>query len=155
MKDELNIVWLKRDLRTFDHIPLHEAEKLKNYIIIYLFEPSLISAPDFSERHQQFIYHSILDINHFLKDYNREVKVFSGDAPEIFKYLIDEYNINKVLSYQESGTLKTWNRDKSVYKLLKSNNINWIEYENQSIIRGATDRIGWDKNGIHTQILKL
>ena len=71
MKNELNIVWLKRDLRTFDHTPLHEAEKLKNdYMIIYLFEPSLIKAPDFSERHQQFIYHSILDINHFLKDYN-------------------------------------------------------------------------------------
>ena len=82
--------------------------------------------PDFSERHQQFIYHSILDINHFLKDYNREVKIFNNDALEIFKYLIAKYKINKVLSYQESGTLKTWDRDKSVSKLLKSNNIKWL-----------------------------
>ena len=87
----------------------------------------------------------ILDLNHFLKDYNREVKIFNEDALEIFKYLIAKYKLNKVLSYQESGTLKTWSRDKSVSKLLKSNNIKWIEYENQSIIRGATNRIGWDK----------
>ena len=146
MNNKINIVWLKRDLRTYDHIPLHEVEKLKNdYIIIYLFEPSLIKARDFSERHQQFIYHSILDINNFLEDYNREVKIFEGEAPEIFKYLICNYKINKVLSYQESGTLKTWNRDKIIHKLLKSNNIEWIEYENQSIIRGATNRKGWDK----------
>ena len=146
MKNELNIVWLKRDLRTYDHEPLNEAEKLKDdYVIIYLFEPSLMNEPDFSERHQQFIYHSILDLNHFLKDYNREVKIFNEDALEIFKYLIAKYKLNKVLSYQESGTLKTWSRDKSVSKLLKSNNIKWIEFENQSIIRGATNRIGWDK----------
>ena len=146
MMNELNIVWLKRDLRTYDHAPLYEAEKLKDdYVIIYLFEPSLMKEPDFSERHQQFIYHSILDINHFLKKYNREVKIYNNDALKIFKYLISRYKINKVLSYQESGTLKTWNRDKSVSKLLKSNNIKWIEFENQSIIRGATNRIGWDK----------
>ena len=40
MMNELNIVWLKRDLRTYDHVPLYEAEKLKDdYVIIYLFEP--------------------------------------------------------------------------------------------------------------------
>ena len=64
MKKNLNIVWLKRDLRTFDHEPLHEAENLKiDYIIIYLFEPVLMNEPDCSKRHQQFVYHSILDIN--------------------------------------------------------------------------------------------
>ena len=30
MKKDLNIVWLKRDLRTIDHEPLFEAEKLKD-----------------------------------------------------------------------------------------------------------------------------
>ena len=29
MKKNLNIVWLKRDLRTFDHEPLHEASNDK------------------------------------------------------------------------------------------------------------------------------
>ena len=130
MKKEINIVWLKRDLRTYDHLPLNEAEKLKiDYEIIYLFEPDIMKEPDYSERHQQFIYHSILDINKSLKKYNREVKVFNVDATELFSYLISNYNINSVLSYQESGTQKTWNRDKKISALLKSNNVKWIEFE--------------------------
>ena len=60
MKKEINIVWLKRDLRTYDHLPLYEAEKLMiDYQIIYLFEPTIMKEPDYSERHQQFIYHSL------------------------------------------------------------------------------------------------
>ena len=47
MKKEINIVWLKRDLRTYDHLPLNEAEKLKiDYEIIYLFEPNIMKEPD-------------------------------------------------------------------------------------------------------------
>ena len=59
--------------------------------------------------------------------------------------MISKYNIKNVLSYQESGTLKTWDRDKCIRKLFKSNNVKWIEFKNQGIIRGASNRIGWDK----------
>ena len=64
MCKKLNIVWLKRDLRTSDHEPLFEAEKSDlNYVIIYLFEPKQMAHSDYSIRHQQYIYHSILAIN--------------------------------------------------------------------------------------------
>ncbi|MGB5584544.1 MAG: deoxyribodipyrimidine photo-lyase, partial [Gammaproteobacteria bacterium] len=41
MLDEpVNIVWLKRDLRTLDHAVLDAAEKVcQPYLIIYVFEP--------------------------------------------------------------------------------------------------------------------
>ena len=43
MKKVLNIVWLKRDLRTQDHLPLAYAENAaEDYIIIYIFEPSAL-----------------------------------------------------------------------------------------------------------------
>ena len=62
MTEKINIVWLKRDLRISDHQPLKEAENLGlNYIIIYCFEPTQISHFDYSLRHQQFIFQSILD----------------------------------------------------------------------------------------------
>ena len=42
----VNIVWLKRDLRSQDHAPLLKAECAGiPYIIIYLFEPSRIDYP--------------------------------------------------------------------------------------------------------------
>ena len=67
-KEPVNIVWLKRDLRSQDHEPLANAEKESiPYRIIYLFEPSIINYADTSLRHLQFIYYSILAINKKLK----------------------------------------------------------------------------------------
>ena len=62
--EPINIVWLKRDLRTQDHAPLQAAEDAGiPYLIIYLFEPTLLKHPDTHERHLQFIYHSIEEMN--------------------------------------------------------------------------------------------
>jgi deoxyribodipyrimidine photo-lyase len=67
-KMPLNIVWLKRDLRLNDHRPLYEAEQASiPYMVIYLFEPEIIAHSDTSQRHLQFVYHSILEMNTFLK----------------------------------------------------------------------------------------
>ena len=113
MSEKINIVWLKRDLRTYDHKPLHEAERLGlNYFIVYLFEPSLINQLECSKRHQQFIYHSIVCMNKALSSFNRKVYIFNAEATDFFDYIVKKFNINSVLSYQESGTLKSWNRDK-------------------------------------------
>ena len=147
MSENLNIVWLKRDLRTFDHLPLFKAEELKqDYIIIYLFEPDQIKHPDYSLRHQQFIYHSIIAMNKTLKTYNREVHIFYENAENVFKYLTSKYSIKNVFSFQESGTNNSWLRDKKVNKFLAEKNIKWTEFENQAVIRGSKNRLGWDKN---------
>ena len=147
MSENLNIVWLKRDLRTIDHLPLFKAEELKqDYIIIYLFEPDQMNHPDFSLRHQQFIYHSIIAMNKTLKTYNREVHVFYENAKNVFKYLTSKYSVKNVFSYQESGTNNSWLRDKKVNKFLAEKNIKWTEFENQAVIRGSKNRLGWDKN---------
>jgi len=147
MRKKLNIVWLKRDLRTCDHEPLFEAEKSDlNYIIIYLFEPKQMAHYDYSIRHQQFIYHSILEINKSLLKYNRKVHIFNTDADILFNYLATKYNIDTIFSYKESGTQLSWNRDKRIAKNLKKLNIKWKEFDYQGVIRGSKNRIGWDKN---------
>jgi deoxyribodipyrimidine photo-lyase len=41
-KKRVNVVWLKRDLRTTDHQPLQMAESDElPYLVIFLFEPGL------------------------------------------------------------------------------------------------------------------
>ena len=68
-KQPLNIVWLKRDLRSQDHAPLLKAECAGiPYIIIYLFEPSRIEYPDTGPRHLQFVYHSISTLDKVLNN---------------------------------------------------------------------------------------
>ena len=147
MSKNLNIVWLKRDLRSFDHCPLFQAEQLvQDYIIIYLFEPNQMNHLDYSLRHQQFIYQSIKAMNKILKTHNREVHIFHANADTVFEYLTLKYNIQNIFSYQETGTNNSWKRDKKVSKILTERKVNWIESENQGVIRGSKNRKGWDKH---------
>lgn len=144
---KLNIVWLKRDLRTSDHEPFFHAENHENdYIAIYIFEPKLLSHPDSSLRHQQFIYHSILDMNASLQPFNRHIHAFYANADEVFSYLTKAYSVAKIFSYQESGIKVSWERDKRVAEILKNNGVEWCEFENQSVKRGVNNRVGWDKD---------
>jgi len=114
-REAINIVWLKRDLRLQDHEPLHRAEQDGiPYFIIYLFEPSVIYYPDTSVRHLQFVYHAIKSLNKRLKNYNRTIEVFYGEAIDVFTFLTKTYTIQQLLSYQESGTKTTWKRDKQI-----------------------------------------
>ena len=140
-----NIVWLKRDLRSQDHAPLLQAEQDKTpYLIMYLFEPSLIAHPDTSPRHLQFIYHSILSLNKTLAPFNRKVELFYGEALDVFEYLVRQFDLKKIFSHQESGTQLTWNRDKKVASFCKQESISWMESQRDGIIRGIKNRDNWN-----------
>ena len=146
MTKRLNLVWLKRDLRLRDHSPLQEAEKRdEDYIIIYIFEPSCISNPDSSLRHQQFIYHSLQEMNGKLAPFNRKVIIFHTEASIAFSYLIGQYKLGNIFSYQESGIQRTWDRDKQVGQLLKKHGIFWKEFQKNAVVRGIKNRKNWDK----------
>ena len=49
IRNHINLVWLKRDIRTLDHEPIFNAEKKNEpYLIIYIFDKKIIDCPDFS-----------------------------------------------------------------------------------------------------------
>ena len=63
MRNTINIVWFKKDLRLTDHAPLAEAVKTgMPVLLLHFFEPSLMAATDSDERHWRFIYESIEEI---------------------------------------------------------------------------------------------
>jgi len=146
MKERRNIVWLKRDLRVQDHAPFSHAESTKeDYIPIYIFEPSALSYPDSALRHQQFIYHSIIDMNARLEAFRRSVIVFYAEALDVFTFLCEHFSIATVFSYQESGIRQTWHRDRQVAQLLQKKGVQWQEFQRDGIVRGIKNRDAWDK----------
>ena len=157
-KEAINIVWLKRDLRLQDHQSLYLAEKAGiPYLIIYLFEPSLMQYPDTSLRHLQFVYRSIKSLNKELTKYDRTVSVFYGEALEVFQFLHANYQLKQLFSYQESGTKITWNRDKSIQKFCLDNRVHWVENQRDGIVRGVKNRNHWNQRWhatMHAPILK-
>ena len=146
MKKSINIVWLKRDLRLQDHLPFLAAESAEeDYLPIYIFEPSQLNHPDSSLRHQQFVSHSLREMNVYLKSFGREIQLFYGEVHAIFTYLTTVYDVNTLFSYQESGIRNTWKRDQQISAYLKTESITWKEFQRDGIIRGIQNRDSWDK----------
>ncbi len=145
-RQRINIVWLKRDLRTQDHAPFSAAEAAGiPYLVIHIFEPSIDAHPDTSPRHLQFRYHSIMDMNKKLEASGNEVTLFHAEALQVFTSLIFQFEIHTVFSYRESGVQITWDRDKAVRQLFSQHGMEWVEFQRDGILRGIRNRDGWDK----------
>lgn len=150
-KPPMQIVWIKRDLRTRDHAPLAEAEASGlPYRVIFIFEPSLVAHSDCSDRHLRFQWQSIQDMNRafqglILDSEARQVDVFWGEAEAVFSSLMKVFDVQRVLSYWESGIEKTFQRDKAIAQLLKEKGVVWQEFQRNGVLRGIKDRVDWDK----------
>ena len=140
----MNVIWLKRDLRLFDSESVYRAllsdEKI---IILYIFEPSLLSDYHYSERHFNFIKQSLENINQTLLLQNAEILVIEGEAAAVFEKLNSEIKINQIFSHQETGIKITFDRDKLMAKFCKKNAIIWNQYITNGVKRGISNRKTW------------
>ena len=146
MNSEIGIVWFKRDLRLTDHAPLDAAEQSGLPLLyLWILEPNEWAAPENSLRHWQFQWHSIQQINQILEQVDRKITTVHANALDVFTNLLEQFTVRKVWSYQESGTPRTFERDKALKKLLKNNGIVWQEFQRDGIVRGLKDRKNWDR----------
>jgi deoxyribodipyrimidine photo-lyase len=146
LKKEINVVWLKRDLRLNDHACLAAAEMMQvPYLLLYCFEPDFLSAPDCADRHLDFIRVSLLEMQKKLMPFNRPLYIVNYNALEAFEIIESEYKIKNILAYQEHGTQRTWRRDQRILDFCVKQKIDLLEAEHGSIKRGIHNRDNWDK----------
>jgi deoxyribodipyrimidine photo-lyase len=143
---DINLVWLKRDLRLSDHEPLVQSIKSGLTLLYYVFEPLLIDDLHYDERHWRFVWQSIQDINTQLVPFNSRIYVYFGDAITGLNEINNQFNIKRLFSHEEVGLLSTFDRDKAVKKWCKDQNVIWSESEFGAVIRGKKNRIDWDLN---------
>jgi deoxyribodipyrimidine photo-lyase len=145
-KREINLVWFKRDLRFTDHEPLYYAQQSKlPLLLIYIFEPSVMTYHDSDIRHWRFVYESLMEMNEKLKSLNAEIFTFHNEAQTVFETLLKSYSINTIFSSQEIGNGLTYERDKAMKKLFQKHNTNWKEYQTNGIVRRLKSRKDWEK----------
>lgn len=76
-RQDIVVVWFKRDIRLIDHEPIMLAQEEKLPILfVYCFEPSIMGYDDSDERHWRFVYESLQDLQTKLLPYNTQVAIF-------------------------------------------------------------------------------
>ncbi len=147
----INIVWLKKDLRLNDHAPLqHAIAEQAPFILLHCFEPTVQQSPTWNHRHWWFIYHSLQEMKEKLNSLNIPLYSFYTEVVPFFKKINEFYTINKLFSHQETGIAITYERDKTVQQFCKKNEIEWLEFPSNGVIRGLKDRENWSKKWTQT-----
>jgi deoxyribodipyrimidine photo-lyase len=141
---KISIVWLKRDLRLRDHEPMAEAIKSGfPVLLLYCFEPSLISTPQSDERHWRFVWESLQDMQDQLQPRSVSIAILHTEAEDVFRFLQARFDIQGVYSHVETGIKVTFNRDKRMTRFFQENHIQWFEFSQQGVQRGRKNRDRW------------
>lgn len=139
------VVWLKRDLRLSDHLPLASAvAQNRPIILLYIFEPSLIADPHYSERHWRFVWQSLEDMNHQLAEHGGHIHIVWQEALPALEALHDTTQFDKLFSSEEIGIGRTFERDIAVKSWCQKQTICWHESPTGAVIRPLDNRKNWD-----------
>jgi deoxyribodipyrimidine photo-lyase len=140
----MKIVWFKRDLRLHDNEALFRAlESEEQTLLLYIFEPSLVSDPHYSQRHFDFIKQSLEELQKQLKPYQTEILILESEMVDAFEKINQMQPISTIYSHQETGIQLTFNRDKAVMAFCKKHKIVWNEYITNGVKRGLSNRATW------------
>lgn len=142
MKKKINLVWLKRDIRTLDHQPLADAcQSTLPFFVFYLFEPNLISCRYTSQRHLGFIGQSLQDLTRHIP--NNSLHIGQQNIIEFLLKVSQQYTINTLFCHQETGLSWSYQRDLAVVAFCQSHHINLTAYANGAVVRGLKTRSLW------------
>ncbi len=143
-KENVNIVWLKRDLRLRDHAPLAAAvSDGLPCLLIYAFEPSLLRLPESDVRHWRFVWESLEDLQRQLAAYNQRITICHGEVLPIFEQLQQQFQIQHLFAHQETGQKITFDRDRTIKQFCQSNGITYQEFVQDGVQRGLSHRQDW------------
>ena len=144
LKNNIQIVWFKRDLRITDHRTLFEASL--NSILtlpIYIVETDYWKQPFSSKRHWSFIHDSLKELRKDVKNIGQTLVVRIGSVKDVFEVLSLQYNIQSILSHEETGNKWTYDRDNEIQNWCHKNNILFNEFPSNGIVRRLKNRKVW------------
>ncbi len=144
IKEKINVVWFKRDLRLMDHAPLLMAQQENvPQLLIYCFEPSIMRYEDSDVRHWRFVYESLQDLQAQLLSFNTQIAIFHQEAQLVFESLNKKYVLQTVFSHEEVGNHLTYQRDIALKKYFKQHQISWQEFQHNGVVRKLKSRKNW------------
>lgn len=138
-----SVIWFKRDLRLRDHQPLRAGAAAGPVHLLYVFEPSLWQTEEYSWRQLAFLHASLEALQAALAERGARLDVRVGEVVEVLEQLRCHHGGFGVLrSHQETGNHTTFARDITIGEWCRARGVQWIEAEQDGVVRGLRDRDG-------------
>lgn len=132
--NKINVFWFRRDLRLQDNVGLYHALTSElNVLPIFIFDEEILDQlTNKSDRRVDYIHQALSKINDEFKEYNSCLKTFYGKPLEIFKQLIENFDIDTVFCNRdyEPQAIK---RDAETADFLNKNQVKFSDYKDQVI----------------------
>lgn len=141
-----DVVWYKRDLRLRDHVPLQRALACgRHVVLVHLFEPEDLAHPTTSNRHLRFRWESwkALEGEVAAMGWPVQVVAAASGALEWFEELHRREGVRAIWSHEETGLRHTFDRDRAVGRWCRERGVEWVEVEQQAVVRGLKHREDW------------
>ncbi len=143
MKQNVQIVWFKRDLRVVDHEPLVRAAARGPVLPLYIIEPDLWAQPTMSGRQWAFIRESLSGLECALRALGAPLVLRSGCAETILENLRLRHGSVDLWSHEETGDAWTFARDRRVLSWARGQGVAWHELPAAGVVRRLASRDGW------------
>ena len=132
--EKINIFWHRRDLRYTDNVGLYYALDSDEPVLpIFIFDTNILDElEDKSDARVAFIHEQLLELDKSYRNCESGLKVFYGEPLEIYKQIVDEYQVNAVYTNRDYEPYAK-ERDKKVEEYLKTKNIKFYSFKDQVI----------------------
>ncbi len=133
-KTEINICWLRRDLRLTDNTALHNALN-SDYpvLLIFIFDKSILeNLANKKDKRVQYIHQSLLQIQQQLIEKGSSLKILYNTTDKAFEELYKEYDVKTIFSNDDYEPYAL-ERDEQIKKLAETKGSEFHQYKDQVI----------------------
>jgi deoxyribodipyrimidine photo-lyase len=146
MNGAAQLVWFKRDLRVEDQRPLTEAARRGPVVCLYVYEPELHGSVEFTAAHLVFLNESLRSLDSSLRELGGSLVLRRGKLTEALHELKREVNFAGLWSHEETGSDRTYRRDREVGAWCREQGIPWTEFRQDGVVRRLASRNGWARH---------
>lgn len=132
--EKISLFWFRRDLRLSDNTALFYAlQQEKSVLPLFIFDKNILDKlEDKADARVEFIHDQLTKISKDLESKGGSILIKYGDPEEIYKSLLDEYEIESVYTNRDYEPYAK-SRDKAIEALLKDNGVSFFTFKDQMI----------------------